>query len=133
MRQCAWYPQNPASVEVGDAGLTGRFELQALAQEATPDQAGNTTPGDISRAVLRMALAPEGGGEAVASAECAPAGVTGTGYDAVLAAVCAFEQVPAGRYVVQVKAGGGYYTGAVEGRLKVGPVTGSVWLPWIAR
>src|SRR5512136_1792301 len=37
-----------------------------------------------------------------------PTGLTGTDYDAVLAVRCAFDQVPAGRYLVQVQASGGY-------------------------
>jgi hypothetical protein len=134
--------ENPVSVQVvEDGGNSGTFSLAVSVREAYnvtlgEEPAGEplTVPGDISLAQVSMTLMPVGPGGSVVGT-CAPADVTGTGYDARLAVVCQFDAVPVNTYVVETHIGGSYYAGYGEDVLTIydpslGFATGGGWFYW---
>jgi len=107
---------NEISVQVvSEGGDSGAFSLRTTVRELVPDQPtdGSARAGDISRAVVTMSLVPIGPGSTVPGT-CAPDGVSGTGYDAILTTTCSFDGVPVNTYAVTVMVIGGYYTGGGE-------------------
>ena len=130
-------PTNPVAVEVdspgGDSGL---FTLIAYVQETLPDEAlCGADPGDINDAQVSVSLVPVGPGSTVTMV-CTNAGVSGSGYDAVLTAECDFDNVPVNIYGIQATVVGGYYvSGLAEEVLVVydpslGFTTGGGWFTW---
>jgi hypothetical protein len=127
---------NPVSVRVDEpGGNSGLYSLTIHLSETQPDQlTGSSAPGDISNAVGSISLVPVGPGGPVVGA-CAPVGLTGSGYDAVLTITCNFDNVPVNTYSVQVTVAGGYYAGSNEDVLVVydpslGFTTGGGWFYW---
>lgn len=127
---------NPVAVEVdAPGGDSGPFTLTLTVEETEPDLPFATAaPGSISKAVVEVDLMPVGPGSPVVGS-CAPAGVTGTGYDQVLTVDCTFEDVPVNTYTVAASVVGGFYTGSAEDVLTVydpslGFTTGGGWFSW---
>jgi hypothetical protein len=124
-------------VEVGTpGGDSPAFSLTAYVQEAAPDDANcSAHPGAIDNAEVEMTLEAVGPGSSY-TVMCAPQGVTGTGYDAVLAVRCDFDDVAVNTYHVQASIGGDYYAGRLaEGVLVIfdpslGFTTGGGWFYW---
>jgi hypothetical protein len=132
----AFGSDNPVAVEVDTpGGDSPPFTLTVYVQETEPDEpAASAAPGDISLAVVSLALASVGPGGVVAGV-CTPMGVTGSGYEQVLEVECSFENVPVNTYTVVATVGGGYFDGENEDVLTVfdpslGFTTGGGWFYW---
>jgi hypothetical protein len=128
---------NPVDVGVDPPGGDSLpFTLTAYVQETQPDVATcGADPGDINDAQVEITLVPVGPGSPVTEL-CSSAAVTGSGYEAVLTAECAFDNVPANAYHVQATVVGGYYvSGLAEDVLVIfdpslGFTTGGGWVTW---
>jgi PKD repeat protein len=128
---------NPVAVQVEtDGGVSPEFTLEAYIQETYPDNAAcGPDAGDIDDARVSMSLVPVGPGS-THTVLCTNAGVSGSGYDAILTVECDFDDIPVNVYHVQATAVGGYYTSAmVEDVLVIfdpslGFTTGGGWFYW---
>lgn len=128
---------NPVAFQVDSpGGDSGEFEWYVDVRETVPDlsEVQPPAPGDIGLAVVSMTLVPVGPG-GPSSGTCAPFGVIGTGYDAVLTVRCTFDDVPVNTYSAEVTVDGGYYAGFSEDVLVVfdpslGFTTGGGWFYW---
>jgi hypothetical protein len=119
-----------------DGGVSPEFTLEAYVQETYPDDAAcEPDPGDIDDAQVSMSLVPVGPG-GTQTVLCTNAGVSGSGYDAILTVECDFNDIPVNVYSVQATLVGGYYTSAtVEDVLVIfdpslGFTTGGGWFYW---
>jgi hypothetical protein len=130
-------PGNPVAVEVDSpGGDSGVFTLATYVQESLPDNAVcGADPGGINDAQVSVSLVPVGPGS-TQTVLCTNAGVSGSGYDAVLTVECDFDSVPVNTYHVQATVIGGYYvSGFAEEVLVVydpslGFTTGGGWFYW---
>jgi PKD repeat protein len=128
---------NPVAVQVAtEGGNSGLFALAVQVREKAPDlPVDRAAPGDIGNAVVSMTLVPVGPGGPV-DGTCMPGPVSGTGYDAVLAVACQFQDVPVNTYAAVVTVGGGYYVGGPDEDVLVvydpslGFTTGGGWFYW---
>jgi hypothetical protein len=128
---------NPVDVGVDSPGGDSlAFTLTAYVQETQPDvDTCGADPGDIDDAQVEVTLVPVGPGSPVTEL-CSNAAVTGSGYDAVLTAECAFDGVPVNAYHVQATVVGGYYvSGLAEDVLVIfdpslGFTTTGGWFIW---
>jgi hypothetical protein len=133
-----WFEEdNPVAVEVaGAGGDSGAFTLTAYVKETTPDEPpASAAPGNIDRADLSMTLVPVGPGGLASPTEPCSSVVTGTGYDAVKAVTCTFDEVEVNTYTLDVDVTGGFYSGGSEDVLVVhdpslGFTTGGGWFYW---
>jgi hypothetical protein len=131
-----FHDDNAVAVEVASpGGESGAFTLAVLVSETYPDTPdGMVDYGNIGLAEVSMTLAAVGPGGSY-TVMCTPAGVTGTGYDAVLEVRCDFNNVAVNTYHVQATVVGDHYTGHAEDVLVVydpslGFATGGGWFYW---
>jgi PKD repeat protein len=128
---------NPEAVQVEtDGGVSPEFTLEAYVQEVYPDDAAcGPDPGDIDDAQVSMSLVPVGPGS-VHTVLCTNAGVSGSGYDAILTVECDFDDIPVNVYYVQATVVGGYYISGMDEDVLVifdpslGFTTGGGWFYW---
>jgi len=128
--------ENSAAKPVEEPGGTADFSLAAEVRETNPEPEGGAlaAPGDISLAELNVALVPVGPGSTL-SGTCVNAGISGTGYESILAVNCSFIDVPVNVYSVVLTVDGDYYHGSAEDVLFVydpslGFTTGGGFLYW---
>jgi len=129
---------NAVALQVAaEGGDSGPFSLMVVTRETLPDNAhaGAPAAGDITRAMVTIALDPVGPGSSIPGA-CVTTTKGTTGYGQYLETVCTFNDVPVNTYSVMAAVNGvGYYTGGDEDALTIydpslGFTTGGGWFYW---